>query len=61
MRHLSGFGALAALAWAASAGPTLAGLSGPAPLLGAGPVGLAVLAVGGVGYLAVRAYRRHRG
>ncbi|HEY1448376.1 MAG TPA: hypothetical protein VGF33_07545 [Caulobacteraceae bacterium] len=38
--------------------PSLAGVAGPAPLLGAGLPGLAVLAVAGGGYLAVRVFRR---
>ncbi|HEY3813680.1 MAG TPA: hypothetical protein VGL66_10670 [Caulobacteraceae bacterium] len=48
-----------AIAFAALAAPAFAGTV-PAPLLAAGPAGLAVLAVGGVGYMAVRAYRNHK-
>lgn len=43
----------------AVAGVAHAGIA-PAPLLGAGPVGLAVLAVAGGGYVAVRALRKRR-
>jgi hypothetical protein len=60
MRNVKALATLAVAIVAAGATPAFAGL-GPAPLLGAGPVGLAVLAVGGVGYFAVRAYRRRRG
>lgn len=42
---------------AASAGLTVAA---PAPLLGAGLPGLAILAVAGAGYVAMRARRRGR-
>jgi hypothetical protein len=52
---------LAALASAVAVSPSLAGASvAPAPLLGAGLPGLAILAVAGGGYLAVRAFRRRR-
>jgi hypothetical protein len=57
MTRLVTVSAFAASAWALLATPSLAGTT-PAPLLAAGPVGLAVLAVGGAGYLAVRAFRR---
>lgn len=43
-----------------AAGAAVAGGAIPAPLLGAGPVGLAVLAVAGGGYLAVRSLRKRR-
>jgi hypothetical protein len=36
------------------------GFGAPAPILAAGPAGFAVLAVAGVGYVAVRAFRRRR-
>jgi hypothetical protein len=49
---------VAALSLAAMATPCLAGTVAPAPLLGAGLPGLAVLAVAGGGYLAVRVFRR---
>ncbi|HEY1448374.1 MAG TPA: hypothetical protein VGF33_07535 [Caulobacteraceae bacterium] len=50
---------ITALSLAALATPCLAGGSvAPAPLLGAGLPGLAVLAVAGGGYLAVRVFRR---
>jgi hypothetical protein len=50
---------LATLASLIAATPSLAGgTPAPAPLLGAGLPGLAVLAVAGGGYLAVRAFRR---
>jgi hypothetical protein len=53
---ISGIAALTSVIAATSsfAGPPLA----PAPLLGAGLPGLAVLVVAGGGYLAVRAFRR---
>lgn len=54
--EISGFAAAAS----AVAGVAHAGLPIPAPLLGAGPVGLAVLAVAGGGYLAVRTIRKRR-
>ena len=54
-------GAIAVATLALSAGASLAGVVVPAPLLGAGLPGLAVLAAGGVGYLAVRAWRRRKG
>jgi hypothetical protein len=50
----------ATAAWALLATPSLAG-NAPAPLLGAGPVGLAVLAVGGAGYAAMRWFRGRKG
>jgi hypothetical protein len=50
---------VAALSLAAVATPCLAGVGpAPAPLLAAGLPGLAVLAVAGGGYLAVRVFRR---
>jgi len=53
---------LAALASAVAATASFAGTgTAPAPLLGAGLPGLAVLAVAGGGYLAVRTFRRRRG
>ena len=53
---------LASAAWLAGASASYAGLQpAPAPLLGAGLSGLAVLAVTGAGYLAVRMRRRDRG
>jgi hypothetical protein len=50
---------VAALASALAAGASFAAAApAPAPLLGTGLPGLAVLAVAGGGYLAVRAFRR---
>jgi hypothetical protein len=50
---------LATLVSALAVGPSFAAVApAPAPLLGAGLPGLAVLAVAGGGYLAVRAFRR---
>jgi hypothetical protein len=50
---------LAAIPSVIAATPSLAGPPlAPAPLLGAGLPGLAVLVVAGGGYLAVRAFRR---
>jgi hypothetical protein len=52
---------LAASTVVLTAGPSFAGVpAAPAPLLGAGLPGLAVLAVAGGGYLAVRTFRRNR-
>ena len=54
---------LASGAWFAATSASLAGtpsFGAPAPLLGAGLSGLAVLAVTGAGYLAVRFRRRDR-
>jgi hypothetical protein len=56
---------LASAAWVAAsasfAGIPAPPVGAPAPLLGAGLSGLAVLAVTGAGYLAVRFRRRDRG
>ncbi|HEY2480604.1 MAG TPA: hypothetical protein VGI30_00210 [Caulobacteraceae bacterium] len=49
---------LVAVGSAIAATPSLAGLPGPAPLLGAGLPGVAFLAVAGGVYLAVRSLRR---
>ena len=59
MRGLFALSTLVALtaATAASAGAIV---PGPAPLIGAGLPSLGVLAVAGVGYLAVRMRRRNR-
>jgi len=46
--------------WLAAAGVGMAGAVAPAPILGAGPAGLAILAVTGAGYFAVRTYRKRR-
>jgi len=52
---------LGALTVAVGATPGLAGAGpAPAPLLAAGLPGVAILAVAGGGYLAVRAFRRRR-
>ena len=54
---------LTAAVWFAAASASVAGapaVGAPAPLLGAGLSGLAVLAVTGAGYLAVRFRRRDR-
>lgn len=56
---------LASAAWFAATSASFAGdlpplVRAPAPLLGAGLSGLAVLAVTGAGYLAVRFRRRDR-
>jgi hypothetical protein len=56
-KPILGFAALTAATFAT---PSLAGVAAPAPLLGAGLPGVAVLAVAGGGYLAVRAFRRRR-
>lgn len=51
---------LAALTSMAAVSPCFAGVPAPAPLLGAGLPGLAVLVVAGAGYLGVRKFRRGR-
>jgi len=51
---------LGTLIVAVLATPSLAGVFAPAPLLGAGLPGVAILVVAGGGYLAVRAFRRRR-
>lgn len=51
------FGLLISLA---VSGAALAGTPAPAPLLASGPVGLAILAAAGAGYLGLRAWRRRR-
>jgi hypothetical protein len=53
------FVALAATASASFAG-TVAPVGAPAPLLGAGLPGLAILVASGAGYLAIRLRRRNR-
>jgi hypothetical protein len=64
MKYWISVSTLASAAWFAAASASFAGVSpplgGPAPLLGAGLSGLAVLAVTGAGYLAVRFRRRDR-
>jgi hypothetical protein len=53
---------LAAVMSVMAATPSVAGtpVLAPAPLLGAGLPGVAILAIAGGGYLAVRAFRRRR-
>jgi hypothetical protein len=58
MNRLNSVLGLSALLSVLAAGPTLAAVPAPAPLLGAGLPGLGMLAVAGGGYLAVRAFRR---
>jgi len=65
MRNWISVSTLASAAWFAATSASFAGVStqpvgAPAPLLGAGLSGLAVLAVTGAGYLAVRFRRRDR-
>ena len=67
MKNWISVSSLASVAWFAAASASFAGNTGgatvvgaPAPLLGAGLSGLAVLAVTGAGYLAVRMRRRNR-
>jgi hypothetical protein len=61
VKNLLSVSTLASAAWLAAASASVAGVVGaPAPLLGAGISGLAVLAVTGAGYLAVRMRRRDR-
>ncbi len=52
-------GVFATAAWALLATPSFAGFV-PAPVLGAGPAGLAILALGGAAYVAVRLRRRRK-
>jgi hypothetical protein len=51
---------LAVLVSAVAAAPSLAWSVAPAPVLGAGLPGLAMLVVAGGGYLAVKTFRRRR-
>jgi hypothetical protein len=64
MKNWLSVSTLASAAWFAAASASFAGIpapvGAPAPLLGAGLSGLAVLAVTGAGYLAVRFRRRDR-
>ena len=66
MKNWLSVSTLASAAWFVAASASFAGgvttpsVGAPAPLLGAGLSGLAVLAVTGAGYLAVRFRRRHR-
>lgn len=59
MNRLNAVLGLSALVSVLAATPSLAAPA-PAPLLGAGLPGLALLAVAGGGYYAVRAFRRNR-
>ena len=59
MRKLIGFGALASSFAMASTAFAVA-VPAPAPLLGAGIPSLAILAVTGVGYVAMRMSRKNR-
>jgi hypothetical protein len=64
MKNWLSVSTLASVAWFAATTASFAGstvpVGAPAPLLGAGLSGLAVLAVTGAGYLAVRLRRRDR-
>jgi hypothetical protein len=65
MKNWIAVSTLASAAWLATTSASFAGIAAPpvgapAPLLGAGLSGLAVLAVTGAGYLAVRFRRRDR-
>ena len=66
MRNWLSVSTLASAAWISTAAVSFAGdllppaVGAPAPLLGAGLPGLAILAVTGAGYLAVRMRRRHK-
>ncbi|HEY2480605.1 MAG TPA: hypothetical protein VGI30_00215 [Caulobacteraceae bacterium] len=60
MNRVSAVLGLSALVSVLAVTPSFAGLGAPAPLLGAGLPGVAILAVAGGGYLAVRALRRRR-
>ena len=66
MKTLMTASALGVAGWLAMASATFAGVAvqptvgAPAPLLGAGLPGLAVLAVAGAGYLTLRLRRRGR-
>ena len=60
MRNLIGFGVLAASLALASVALAGSPVAAPAPLLGAGIPSLAILAVTGVGYVAMRMRRKDR-
>ena len=60
MRNVVRFVPGAVAIWGLSVTVAAAGVAVPAPLLGAGLPGLALLGVAGVGYAAVRVYRRHK-
>jgi hypothetical protein len=60
MRKLLAFGALAASFGAASQALAGSVVAAPAPLLGAGIPSLAILAVTGAGYVAMRMNRKNR-
>ena len=63
MKNWLSVSTLASVAWFAATSASFAGtptVGAPAPLLGAGLSGLAVLAVTGAGHLAVRFRRRDR-
>jgi len=67
MKNWLSVSTLASAAWFAATSASFAGdlppistVGAPAPLLGAGLSGLAILAVTGAGYLAVRFRRRDR-
>jgi hypothetical protein len=65
MKNWVSVSTVASAAWLAATSVSFAGaitppVGAPAPLLGAGLSGLAVLAVTGAGYLAVRFRRRDR-
>ena len=49
---------LSAVALLLTASSAMAGVAAPAPLLGAGLPGLAILVTAGAGYLGVRKFRR---
>ena len=66
MKNWISVSVLSSAAWVATGAASFAGagtppiVGAPAPLLGAGLPGLAILAVTGAGYLAVRMRRRHK-
>jgi hypothetical protein len=60
MQKLVQYAAASATVWGLTASVASAGTVAPAPLLGAGLPGLALMGVAGAGYLVVRAYRKSK-
>ena len=60
MQKLMNYAVAAAAVWGLGASVAAAGVAAPAPILGAGLPGLAMLGVAGVGYLIVRARRNSK-
>jgi hypothetical protein len=62
MKQLTGFAVVTSALWLAMAGACSAHFhfGGPAPILGAGPAGLAVLGASGAGFFGLRALRKRK-